>query len=324
MNGNDSEVRDRPVLNSSNTARKPWYQHGWIWIIGILLVLSVSVYQYIQYVRYQFYRPLEVTHGPWQVLDPGKPVDDPLKFEVVQEGTGAVVEVGDLVQLSLWWRSVTREDKFLRDWWVWIGFRTAEETLFYAMNPRLLSTLVGQREGAVVILAESPSYIEEGGGMRQRERPGTEFAGKVYINPFGSYNYYAREKSGYGKMSMTISIPDNSGHDDVYITKVFKGQLKYRTTRLYDDTWIHHCYDFLSCRYTNAPREGWMDEARYDGMSADGQRATFQYGPVVTPGMVWTGPATHYSAGNWSDREWKKLPRGVQLDRSAKDGDARE
>jgi hypothetical protein len=131
----------------------------------VLLILTVSAYQYIQSrIQYLFYRPVEVTRGPWQALDPGKPVEEPLTFEVVQEGTGAVVEVGDLVQLSLWWRSATREDKYLRDWWVWVGFRTAEETPFYAMNPGLLNTLIGQREGTVMKFMESPSYIEEGGG----------------------------------------------------------------------------------------------------------------------------------------------------------------
>jgi hypothetical protein len=149
-------------------------------------------------------------------------------------------------------------------------------------------------------------------------------AGTVYINPFGSFNYYALRKSGYGKMSMTISLPISSGHDDVYITQVFKGQLKYRTTRLYDDTWVHRCYNFLSCEYTNAPREGWVDEARYDGVSSDGRRATFQYGPVGTPGQAWTGLTSHYSAGDWSDREWEKLPLGVQVGQSTKDDDARE
>jgi hypothetical protein len=47
-----------------------------------------------------FYRPIDVTRGPWQVLDPGLPVA-PLKFEVVQEGSGPVIERGDLIQITL-------------------------------------------------------------------------------------------------------------------------------------------------------------------------------------------------------------------------------
>jgi len=148
-------------MNGSEVAR-PWYRYKRIWIAGILLVLAVSAYQYIQYL---FYRPIEVTRGPWQVLDPGRPVEKPLAFEVVEEGIGPVVEAGDLIQLSLRWRSAQRRDyDYTRDWWVWIGFRTAEETPFYAMNPRLLNTLIGQREGTAMKFTESPSYIEEGGG----------------------------------------------------------------------------------------------------------------------------------------------------------------
>jgi hypothetical protein len=296
--------------NSGSSNRRQLY-----WILLIVAVL-VGMGLEARRVQYQlFYRPIEVTRGPWQVLDPGRPTEKPLKFEVVQEGTGPVVEAGDLVQLSLLWRSAQRRDyDYTRDWWIWIGFRTAEETPFYAMNPRLLAALVGKREGTAMKFTESPSYIEEVGGQRGMKRSDTSAAGTVYINPFGSYNRYAGNKSGYGKTSMTVFIPTSSGHMDVYITKVFKGQLKYRTTRLYDDTWVHYCYNFLSCEYTNSPREGWMDDARYDGTSADGQRATFQYGPVATPGKVWTGPTSHYSANDWSVHEWGNLPKGVRVE----------
>jgi hypothetical protein len=147
----------------------------------------------------------------------------------------------------------------------------------------------------------------------------------VYINPFGSYNYYAWKKSGYGDASRTIHIPfrPNSGYTIVYIKKVFKGQLKYRTTRLYDDTWIHYCYDFLECKYANIPRIGWIDDARYDGVSADGQRATFQYGPVE---RKFSGPRHEELAWDWLINEWKSLPLGVRIecDACAKDGDARK
>jgi hypothetical protein len=301
MNENDDRAEERRAFVL------PWYGRSKVQVGG-LLGLAFLVFLYM------FFRPVQVTCGPWQVLDPGRPVDDPLRFEVVQEGTGPMVEPGDLVQLSLWWRSATREDKYLRDWWVWVGFRTAEETRFYAMNPRLLNTLVGQKEGTAMKFTESPSYIEEGGGQRQMERPNTGFAGKMYINPFGSYNYYAFKKSGYSDASMPISVPTRSGHMDVYITQVFKGQLKYRTTRLYDDTWIRFCGGWFDCKFINNPREGWVDEARYDGVSADGRRATFQYGPVSTPGRAWEGPGSVVVSRGWIESEWNRLPRGVQVE----------
>jgi hypothetical protein len=98
MNGENEKGQEKPNLSS-----KPWYQRKWIWIVSVLLVMVVSAYQYI---HYHLYRPIEVTYEPWQVLDPGKPVE-PLKFEVVQEGGGPVVEAGDLVQLTLQWRSAS-------------------------------------------------------------------------------------------------------------------------------------------------------------------------------------------------------------------------
>jgi hypothetical protein len=302
MNGNDGRVEERRASDL------PWYRRNQVWFYG-LPILALLV------ILYLFYWPLQVTRGPWQVLDPGRPADDPLKFEVVQEGTGPVVEAGDLVQISRWRWSPEEERIEQRDddWWVWVGFRTAVETPFYAMNPQLLSALIGQREGAAVKFTESPSYIEERGGLRQIERSGTSAAGKVYINPFGSYNNYAVMKSSYSDTSRIVYIPfrPNSGYTIVYIKKVFKGQLKYRTTHLYDTTWFRRCRWF-TCEYVNSPREAWYDDARYEGVSADGQRATFQYGPVETPG---TGKLrTGGGMRGWDQNEWKSLPKGVQVE----------
>ena len=80
--------------------------------------------------------------------DPGSAVENPLKFEVVQRGGRAVIEPGDLVQLSLWWRSVTGEDRNFGDnWWIWVGFRAEKETPFHSIDPRLISAFVGLKEG---------------------------------------------------------------------------------------------------------------------------------------------------------------------------------
>jgi hypothetical protein len=65
----------------------------------VLLLLAVGAHLRIQYL---FYRPIKVPPGSWQVLDPGQLVE-PLKFEVVEEGSGPVIEAGDLIQISLWW-----------------------------------------------------------------------------------------------------------------------------------------------------------------------------------------------------------------------------
>jgi hypothetical protein len=97
---------------------------------------------------YMFHRPIEVTRGPWQVIDPGKPVE-PLKFEVVEEGTGSLIESGDLILVSMWyWSSESNEiEQRNDDWWIWVGFRTEKETPFHSINLRLISAFVGLREG---------------------------------------------------------------------------------------------------------------------------------------------------------------------------------
>jgi hypothetical protein len=274
----------------------------WKWRVKPLLlyVLPVALVVLIPY--YLFYRPIEATRGPWQVLDPGRPVE-PLKFEVVQEGDGPVVELGDLIQISLWHRTLEDEKIEQRDddWWVWVGFRKDKETPFYSISPKLVSAFVGLKEGGGVKILESPSK--------------SIYAGIVYINPFGDPRYYDRVwKAGMKDRSRMIYVPTSSGYTIVHIKKVFKGQLKYRTTHLYDGTWIHYCGNWFDCEYINDPREGWVDEARYEGASADGQRATFQYGPVSTPGKEWKRPGRVPLAEGWFNRQWAKLPVGVQVE----------
>jgi hypothetical protein len=195
---------------------------------SILLLLFLGVPMLLVF-WYQFYRPIDVTRGPWQVLDPGQPVE-PLKFEVVEEGTGPVVEPGDLIQITLS-HHYSGDGKLVQqnsDWWLWIGFRTENETPFYAIQPRLVSAFVGQREGGGVKFME-PRIIR------------TSEVGWVCINPFGSPSIYVSGKGRNNDRSRRISIPSASAYMELFIKKVFKGQLRYRTTHLYDRTWYQRC-----------------------------------------------------------------------------------
>jgi hypothetical protein len=149
--------------------------------------------------------------------------------------------------------------------------------------------------------------LKERGAVKFLETPTKNFyAGEVYVNPFGSYSYYSSRK---GNKSRMIYVPPSiSGYTVVHIKKVFKGQLKYRTTRLYDGTWYESCRWWggesrcCGCEIIKTPRIGWVDEARFDGVSADGKRATFQYGPVGN------------GVRDWANKEWDKLPVGVQIE----------
>jgi hypothetical protein len=110
-----------------------------------------------------------------------------------------------------------------------------------------------------------------------------------------------------------VYVPASSGYTVIHIKKVFKGQLRYRTTHLRDSTWFHYCYNWFSCEYANNPRENRYIDARYDGISADGQVATFLYGPVDTSKEPWRRPAGMYQIEEWSEKEWERLPVGVQI-----------
>jgi hypothetical protein len=316
MNDNDVADENNSTRNESSLsgiAPKLWYQRKRTWI----LALTVAVFWYM------FYRPIEVIRGPWQVLDPGQPVE-PVKFEVVQEGNGPMVEPGDLIQISLWWWS--KKDNRLEqrdaDRWIWVGFRTKKETPFYSIAPHFVSTFVGLKEG------EGVKFLE----FKLREyKP--RIPTDLYLNPFGGYYPIWRESiREEGRIHIDhdafyltakyvknppepVYVPAAPGYTIIHIKKVFKGQLRYRTNRLYDRTWFFACYNFLSaCRFSNKLREIWYDDARYDGVSADGQVATFRYGPVETPIQPsWGSSRAVERLGAWPDSEWKNLPVGVQV-----------
>jgi hypothetical protein len=330
MSGDDvtkgsENAHEEPNLPST-APKKLWYRRKWI--TGILLivtaVLVLTVLKVRQEMQYMFHRPIEVTRGPWQVLDPGQPVE-PLKFEVVEEGNGPVIEPGDLIQVSLWYWS-NKDNQLERrdiDRWIWVGFRSNEETLFHTIkfdrdgpvNLRLVSAFVGLKEKGGVRFLESPvkiiqtgnAYIIKNDGTRVKLEPPSEsiYAGNIYCYPFGNRSQCGKKSGAEPKL---IFVSSSTGYTVVHIKKVFKGQLRYRTTHLYDGTWYHTCYNFLECEFRNNPREGWYDDARYDGVSADGQVATFQYGPVETPGKITQG-----GMRGWPGEEWKKLPVGVQV-----------
>jgi hypothetical protein len=77
---------------------------------------------------------------------------------------------------------------------------------------------------------------------------------------------------------------------------------------------VFACYNFLSaCEFSNKLREAWYDDARYDGASTDGQKATFLYGPVPTPEQPWRDPYGIESLAAWYRHEWRNLPVGVRV-----------
>jgi hypothetical protein len=247
---------------------------------------------------------VQVFPEPWKVLEPGKPPEIRSRVEIVADGAGGVIEPGDLVQIATKFWSVA-ENKFYSsgDWWLWIGFETSAETVFPSSNPAQRAALLGLEKGAVM------KYLAH------RDNPMD--ADKLYVNPLGDPKYYSWRKNvrDFGG----IFTPYQSGYSLVEIKRVCKGQAKYRTVRLFDDSPVQRCtWAPISCEMTSTPREGWVDEAKIEAVCPDGKTATFQYGPVASRnGKEWSGPLGGSGAGSnfdsWVTAFWNKLPVGVQL-----------
>lgn len=238
---------------------------------------------------------------PWQVLEPGKPVEKPLKIEIVAKGEGAIIEQGDLVQIiKKSWSIDQNEYINEKDWWLWIGFRTQQETTFFTDEPRIRSALLGINEGT------SLKFVEAKGNWVS--------AGKLRSNPLGDPADYSWRKNV--RSFSEVYIPSKSGYSLIEIKRVCKGKAQYRTVRLFDDSSVERCtWAPIHCEMSNTPREGWIDEAMIEAVCQDGKTATFQYGPVASRnGKEWSGPINpaNYFAP-WINAAWNKLPVGVQL-----------
>ena len=234
---------------------------------------------------------------PWQVLAPGKPVGNPPKVEIVTQGDGASIEPGDFVQIATKFWSIEKGEFFPSgEWWLWIGFRSSAETAFYASNPAQRAALLGLKEGSVL------KFLENQDPMIDRE--------EVYINPFGDYKYYSWRKNtnSFGK----IFIPYQSGYSQVEIKRVCKGQLKYRTVRLFDDSPVR-TGSGLRTRVTQEPRQLWIAEAKLEAKCQDGKQAVFHYGPSGTSEGGEPNFVVHGYFDDWLSEAWDKLPVGVQL-----------
>lgn len=241
---------------------------------------------------------------PWKVLEPGDPRPKFPTPRVISEGTGPVIGPGDLVQMHILTKFGRPEPKWQSDgnWWLWIGFRKREETSFFADEPRVASALVGLREGSVLEFVEA------------KDEPGIDsrYAGTLNVNVFGDPRSYAWRKNILGG-DVNIYVSTSRTPSTVEIKRVCKGQAKYRTVRLFDDSPVRTGSGFKT-KVTREPRELWIDEAKIEATCGDGRKAVFQYGPTGSksggkPRFVVTG-----YFDDWLYEAWKKLDVGVQFE----------
>lgn len=239
---------------------------------------------------------------PWRVLDPGKPLDKFPKIEVIKEGSGQVIEAGDLAQIHVNFSKPSTSLEIDRgDIWIWMGFRSSKETAFFSYEPAAVSSMLGLREGTVFKFTEPKA---------ERVSP-PWYAGEIYLNVFGDPEYYRWRKSTEGFVTLYVSHAD--GLTALEIKRVCKGQTKYRTVRLFDDSPVQVCSG-LNCRVTTEAREAWIDEARIDAVCNDGKKVSFQYGPIGSRnGKEGRSPKRGYF-DEWLLKAWDKIPRGVRFE----------
>lgn len=239
---------------------------------------------------------------PWKVLEPGTPRERFPTPRVITEGDGPTVAPGDLVQLQIrnkWVDEGTWHER--GNWWVWVGFRTSSDTSFFSTEPRVASALLGLREGAVL------EFIEAG------DQPGTDsrIAGTLLANVFGDPQNYFWRKGNQGDANIYVTSSGTPSQIDIKL--VCKGQTKYRTVRLFDDSPVQVCSG-LNCRVTTEAREAWIDEARIDAVCKDGKKVSFQYGPIGSRnGKEGRSPKRGYF-DEWLLKAWGKLTTGVQFE----------
>jgi hypothetical protein len=302
MRGN--EGRSLPERRSASQVER-WLRRARIVASLLVLALLVAGAMLLMF-QSESHFPLGITYEPWEVADPGppkivgQPKVDPLRFEVLEEGAGPAAETGDLIQVSL--RGSDDPPEKEEDGWIWIGFQM--RTPF--VDPRLLAAFIGQKEGGALRFTESP--------MDSRS------AGRVYPIPLGNPRQYAWRK-GIEVRERSIYALGSSGYTVVSIKKVFKGSLKYRGIRLHDDNWIHRS-PFWGLEKAPTRHIG-LQEARFEGVSAEGRRATFQYGPWLGSGKSWfwisipsdvLGAEDYRRMERWIAEAWEKLPVGVQVE----------
>jgi hypothetical protein len=235
---------------------------------------------------------------PWQMLDPGKPLDKFPKIEVIEQGGGGIADLGDLVQIHL--RTKRLSESALQErgeWWLWIGFRLQKETAFFGNEPGIASALVGVRQGTLL------RFLEPKGNWIS--------AGQLRPNPLGSPEYYSWRKNTQDFTE--VYVPNDAGYYSVLeIKRVCKGQAQYRTVRLFDDSPVKVCPG-LDCYVSRKPREAWIDEAKIEAICQDGRKVKFEYGPTSSRSGKDEQTQVQGYFDDWYRNAWKNIPRGVQL-----------
>ena len=247
---------------------------------------------------------------PWQVLDPGKPLEKFPRIEILEQGGGAVIEPGDLIQLHVRdWSPRQGGWREMGNWWIWIGFRSAKETAFFGVEPDVARVMLNLRQGASFRFLEGKEVRKLVRGVSTVDRSGQL---QLRPNSFGDPKYYSWRKNTQDFLALS-EVSDSGYFSVLEVKRVCKGQAQYRTVRLFDDGPVRVHTGGIGSYTSHEPREAWIDEARIEAKCADGKTATFQYGPIDSMnGKEGRSPVRAYF-DQWLSDAWQEIPRGVQL-----------
>lgn len=131
------------------------------------------------------------------------------------------------------------------------------------------------------------------------------------MNVFGDTRFYDWRKNTTD--FATLYVSHAAGTTALEIKRVCKGPTQYRTVRLFDDSPVEVGPAFRT-QVTREPREAWIDEAKIEGVCADGRKAIFQYGPIPSSnGKTWKELVQGYFDDYFRDA-WKKVSKGVYFE----------
>jgi hypothetical protein len=317
-----TRVRDVSPAVSKNLQPAPDGRAG-LRLVALVLGVGLALQACAPEDKSKSLATLQITYDEWVALGSESP---PLESgqsakanEVLREGQGPEVAVGDLVELHLRTRlpsssgaALSERDEGLG--WVWIGFGDASKSDFGTENGELAAALIGLRQGSVYTFA-----ARDTGPHYSWERVG--YATQL---PFGNRQWYSQHVSHApidkaGRPGGGVVYADRGTSKEVTlveITRVCKGQALQRLVSLMDNSPIQlakHNNSIGSYESTE-PRWKYLREAKWEGRCNDGAQASFQYGPyfVGTPrGKPDDTSVTTDLPWLWIKDAWSKLPVGV-------------
>ena len=256
---------------------------------------------------------VKLTYGPWETFGPGMPPDGswaerPTVAQLLRAGTGPLVAAGDLVEVHLMSTEMGRGGRKAGEYddgryWVWVAWDDEDRPAFPAGNAKMAAVLLGQKQGALMTLADNPRARSKGLGV-----------GSV---PFGDGEAYRMHQPVLYGRSHAIHADQGPGQEitRVEISRVCQGQATQRTIEALDESLISIAQDIGRTHDTREPRWIFLREAQWVGRCNDGLLASFRHGPigVDTPPGRSKGLNISQEFGPWMQKAWAQLPGGVEV-----------